>query len=312
MGSVIKTQWAVTKIKQPLSSQEQASTVRRITGIGLATNLALSAGKLLGGVLGNSLAVTVDGVHSLSDCTTDLAILLGVKYWSRPPDACHPYGHKRTETLVTIFIGFALVITATVMSWNAVMSFGEPRTSAPGIIALIAAASSIVIKEALFRITRRAGKRIGSSALLANAWHQRTDALSSIPVTIAVVSAMLHPALIILDSIGALLVAIFIFVAAWRIIAPGISQLADRAAPQEETAKISAVAAGVSGVHDVHAVRTRYYGMGILVDLHITLDPEMTVRAGHDIATSVQQKLLAAELGVEDVVVHIEPKVEER
>ncbi len=302
----------MTKTKKTLSPEEQASTVRRITAIGLATNLVLSAGKLLGGVLGNSLAVTVDGVHSLSDCTTDLAILLGVKYWSRPPDACHPYGHKRTETLVTIFIGFALVITAAAMSWNAVMSFGEPRTSAPGIIALIAAVSSIVIKEVLFRVTRRTGRHIRSSALLANAWHQRTDALSSIPVAIAVVSAMLHPGLIILDSIGALLVAIFIFVAAWRIIAPGISALTDRAAPQEETAKISAVAASVSGVHDVHAVRTRYYGMGILVDLHITVDPEMTVRAGHDIATSVQQELLASELGVEDVVVHIEPKVEDR
>ena len=310
MGSVIKTQWAVTKIKQTLSSEEQASKVRRITSIGLLTNLVLSAGKLLGGVFGNSLAVTVDGVHSLSDCTTDLAILLGVKYWSRPPDACHPYGHKRTETLVTIFIGFALVITAAGMSWNAVVSFGEPGNSAPGIIALIAAASSIVIKEVLFRVTRRAGKHIGSSALLANAWHQRTDALSSIPVTIAVIAARLHPDLIILDSIGALLVSIFIFVAAWRIIAPGISQLADRAAPQEETAKISAAAAGVSGVRDVHAVRTRYYGMGILVDLHITVDPEITVRAGHDIATSVQQTLMSAELGVEDVVVHIEPEVE--
>ena len=300
----------MTKTKKILSSEEQASTVRRITVIGLVTNLALSAGKLLGGVFGNSLAVTVDGVHSLSDCTTDLAILLGVKYWSRPPDACHPYGHKRTETLVTIFIGFALVITAAVMSWNAVESFGEPRSHVPGVIALVAAASSIVIKEVLFRFTRRTGKRIGSSAVLANAWHHRTDALSSIPVTIAVISVRLNPDLIILDSVGALVVAVFIFVAAWRIIAPGISQLVDRAAPQEDTAKISAIAAGVSGVHDVHAVRTRYYGMGILVDLHITVDPEMTVRAGHDIADLVQEKLMASDLGVEDVVVHVEPENE--
>ena len=300
----------MTKTKQTLSSEEQASTVRRITAIGLVTNLVLSIGKLLGGVYGNSQAVVVDGVHSLSDCTTDLAILLGVKYWSKPPDACHPYGHKRTETLVTIFIGFALVITAAVMGWNAVESLGEPGTRAPGVVALIAAASSFVIKETLFHFTKRTGKQIGSSALLANAWHHRTDAFSSITVTIAVICARLNPDLIILDSIGALLVAVFILVAAWRIIAPGISQLTDRAAPQEKTAQIRAAAASVEEVHDVHAVRTRYYGMGILVDLHITVDPEISVRSGHDIATAVQEKLMAAEIEIEDVVVHVEPEDE--
>jgi cation diffusion facilitator family transporter len=296
-----------TKSSIPPAQREQARVVKRVTWIGLAANLALAGIKLAAGLLGNSQAVVADAVHSLSDCVTDLAILIGVRYWSQPPDAEHPYGHRRIETLVTVFIGLALAGVAIGLSWDAIDALIVGGHTAPGPIALGAAVLSIVIKEVLFHYTKAAGARVDSSALKANAWHHRSDALSSVPAALAVGGAMLDPALAFLDSVGAIAVSLFILLAAWKIVAPALDQLIDRGAPPEVAGEITRVAMSVPGVREVHKVRTRHSGLGLHVDLHALVEDELTVQQAHDIATEIKSRLLEHGPKVLDVVVHVEP-----
>ncbi len=284
-----------------------ATEVRRVTRVGLATNIVLSAIKLAGGIVGSSQAVVADAVHSISDCGTDIAILVGVRYWSKPPDADHPYGHQRIETLVTVAIGLVLATVAAGLISDAIATFSAPRASTPGTVALIAALVSIASKEILFRWTRTAGNRIRSSALTANAWHQRTDALSSIPAALAVVASWIDPKLAFLDSVGEMLVSLFILHAAWRIVTPGLSQLTDKGADARDLQIIKQTALEVEGVSEVHKVRTRFSGLGLQVDLHALVDGEITVRQGHDISELIQEKLFRTHPHVVDVIVHIEP-----
>ena len=289
------------------SLEAQARVVRRVTWIGLVANVLLSGVKFAAGVLGSSQAVVADAVHSLSDCATDIAILIGVRYWSAPPDSCHPYGHRRIETLITVFIGLALGGVAVALGYEATCGLlaGEVRRPEP--IALGAALLSVAVKEVLYHWTRAAGRRAGSPALVANAWHHRTDALSSIPVALAVGAAWYDPSLAFLDGVGTVVVAGFILFAAWRIITPGLGELTDRGAAKQDVAAITALAGGMDGVREVHAVRTRRSGLGLLVDLHVLVDPKLTVCEGHDIASAVKRALLERGPGVLDVVVHIEP-----
>jgi cation diffusion facilitator family transporter len=285
----------------------QARAIRRVTWVGLAVNVALSGIKLAAGTLGKSQAVVADAVHSLSDCATDLAILIGVRYWTRPPDAEHPYGHRRIETLVTVFIGLALAGVAVGLAWEAIGALVAGEHDLPGPIALGAALVSIAAKEALYRWTRAVGARVGSRALAANAWHHRSDALSSIPAAIAVGAALIDPSLAFLDSVGAIAVAGFILLAAWKIVAPALDELIDRGAAPEIAAEITRIAGAVAGVREVHGVRTRRSGLGLHVDLHALMDDELTVHQAHDIATEIKRALIERGPDILDVVVHVEP-----
>jgi cation diffusion facilitator family transporter len=285
----------------------RAHDVRLVTGVGLAANIALAAAKMVGGLLGHSQALIADAVHSLSDCTTDVAILVGVRYWSEPPDASHPYGHRRIETLVTAFIGLALAAVAVGLAYDAIDALVAGTHETPGPIALGAAALSIVVKEVLYHWTRRVGGRVGSSALEANAWHHRSDALSSVPVAIAVGAVLIDPSLSFLDSVGAIAVALFILFAAWKIVRPALDQLIDRAAPRKVADELRRIAGAVAGVREVHDIRTRQSGLGLHVDLHVLVDDELTVQQGHDIATQVREDLIEDGPNVFDVIVHIEP-----
>lgn len=289
--------------------QLNTAVVRRVTRIGLFVNLCLSALKMLGGVMGSSQAVIADAIHSLSDCTTDLAILVGVKYWSQPPDEDHPYGHQRIETAITLFIGLVLALVAVGLIADGVETLLDPPTRPPGIEALIAALFSVVIKEALFRWTRKSGERIKSSALVANAWHHRSDALSSIPAAAAVGACFWDPELVFLDGVGAIVVSTFILVAAWKIVVPGIAQLTDKGADKNERENIRRIAFSVEGVRNIHKIRSRFSGLGLQVDLHVLVDGSLTVDRGHDIAGAVKAKLLAECDDVLDVIVHVEPHV---
>ena len=164
--------------------------IRKITWIGLIVNILLAAIKFTLGIVGRSHAVVADAVHSLSDLGTDFAILFGVKYWSKPADEDHPYGHRRIETFVTLLISCALLGVAVAIGYNALISLRDAHVRQPGWIAFYGALLSIVFKEVLYRWTFKVGKRAKSSAVLANAWHHRTDAFSSIPVAIAVAAAI--------------------------------------------------------------------------------------------------------------------------
>ena len=287
--------------------EAQARVVRRVTWIGLLANVLLAGIKFAGGLLGSSQAVIADAVHSLSDCVTDLAILVGVRYWSAPPDSCHPYGHRRIETLITVFIGLSLAGVAVALGYDAVRALvaGEHRNPEP--IALGAALISIVVKEVLYHWTRGAGRRARSPALVANAWHHRTDALSSIPVAAAVGAAWYDPSLAFLDGVGTVVVAGFILFAAWRIVLPGLGELVDRGAGERQVEEIERIAAAIEGVSEVHAVRSRFSGVGLHVDLHVLVDGALTVSASHDIASAVKRALIEQGPGVLDAVVHIEP-----
>lgn len=297
--------------RPPQSPAAQHSDYHRkvssITWIGLVLNVLLAAGKIAAGQLGHSRAVFADGVHSISDLVTDLAVLIGVRFWSKPADANHPHGHSRIETLVTLGIGLALAATAAVMAHGALADLRLGRFSKPGWIAFGAAAASIVIKELLYRATMRTAQTVKSSALVANAWHHRTDALSSIPAAVAVAVGALAPGWEFVDALGALLVCVFIFKAAYDVGNPALVELMDRAAPPEIVAGIREEAMATPGVRDAHAIRSRYLGSALQIDLHVLVDPELTVREGHDIAHAVKRRLLDSSLDVADVVVHMEP-----
>ena len=281
--------------------------VRKVTWIGLLVNIALAAIKLAAGYFGNSRALIADSIHSLTDTTTDLAVIAGSHFWSRPPDDCHPYGHRRLETLVSVFIGLMLAAAGIGIGWDAVSALRDKNSSSPGWVALVTAMISILTKEILYRWTAKSGKRIKSPALAANAWHHRTDAISSMPVLIAVGGALIFPSWSFLDLVGAVVISIFVLHAAMKIIWPGISELMDAGAPQDIQKKIEDIACQIEGVQDIHKIRTRYISTSILVDMHIVVDGSISVREGHKIADEVEAHIIKGIPVVLGAVIHVDP-----
>ena len=290
-----------------MEAPSRETTVRRVALVGLAVNLALSALKFAAGFLGHSRAVVADAVHSLSDVATDVALLVGVRYWSRPRDVDHPYGHGRIETIVTVSIGLLLAIVGVGIAYESIARIHERHAETPGAVALVAALVSIVAKEVLYRWTVRVGRRVKSSAVIANAWHHRSDALSSIPALLAVGGAMLVPAWPFLDHIGAVVVCLFILGAAYKILRPAVGQLIDTGLPEAERRAMLDVAQACPGALDAHDLRSRSLGAGIALDLHVAVDPDLTVVEGHAIAEEVRMRLHAEFPDVVDVVVHVDP-----
>jgi cation diffusion facilitator family transporter len=296
----------VQNIANNLNASREAE-VRKVTWVGLLINITLACIKFAAGYFGRSQALIADAIHSLTDTTTDVAVIAGSHFWSRPPDENHPYGHRRLETLVTVFIGLMLAAAGIGIGWNAVSALHEKNSTPPGWIALVAAMLSIITKELLYRWTAVTGKKIKSPALAANAWHHRTDAISSIPVLIAVGGALIFPSWSFLDLVGAIVVSIFVMHAALKITWPGISELIDAGAPQDIQKKIIEIACNNPGVHEVHKVRTRYISTSILVDMHIVVDGSISVREGHAIADEVEDLIIDGISNVLGVVIHVDP-----
>jgi cation diffusion facilitator family transporter len=288
-----------------ITNKEQV--VRRVTWVGLFVNLFLAALKFAAGILGKSQALIADAIHTLTDLTTDAAVIAGSHYWERPPDDDHPYGHKRLETLVTAFIGIMLAAAGIGIGWKAISTLHHKDVSAPGWIAVLAALASIICKEAIYRWTALTGRRLKSAALAANAWHHRTDALSSFPVLIAVAGARLFPSWSFLDHVGAAVVSIFIIHASLKIMWPALSELIDAGVPSETRKKIREIAHQNENVLQVHDIRTRYISNSIQVDLHIVVEGLLTVREGHEIADDVRYRIIADIPEILDVVVHVDP-----
>ncbi len=289
---------------------ETRKALHRVTWAGVWVNLFLAVVKSVAGWLGNSQAVLADGVHSFSDLVTDAAILIGSYFWTAPADAKHPHGHGRIETMTTLGIALALAVAALGIGWDALQNLREPYEGKPGLIALFAALSSIALKEWVYRWTMRVAKRHRSSAVAANAWHHRTDALSSIPAAGAVLAAYFAPGWAFVDAVGALFVCLFILKASRDIGKPALDQLVDRAAPPDTVDRLRRQAMAVDGVCGAHKVRTRYLGEGLQVDLHVEVDPEISVYDGHEIAHQVRDALLTHE-EVVDVIVHVEPHMKD-
>jgi len=290
-----------------ISIDQQNSETRRVTLAGLFVNLFLTVIKIVAGIYGNSQSVIADGVHSLSDSATDVAVLVGLKYWNEPPDLCHPYGHRRIETMVTVVIGIALALAGIFLGSEAVEKFRSGGYVVPAAVTLAVAIISVVVKEFLFRWTYKVGEKLKSSALKANAWHHRTDSFSSIAVALAIGMALIDPKWALLDPVAALAVGAFVLQAALKITTPALSELADAGATAEDLKNIEKLVLEVDGVISVHALRSRFHGAGLQVDLHIQVDGSLTVREGHVISGKAKRHLLKDGPDIVDVLVHIEP-----
>ncbi|OVE76723.1 hypothetical protein BVX97_00610, partial [bacterium E08(2017)] len=289
----------------------------RVTWMSLLINLILSGLKFTAGIIGHSQAVAADAAHSLSDTTTDLAILLGARFWSQPPDSKHPYGHRRIETLVTLFIGIILTAAGISLAWNAIStihtSLSSPQSTVhspeatPSWLAFWAAIISMITKEALCRYTLRVGKSIKSISLEANAYHHRSDALSSIPAALAVAIAAIKPEWQMADPIAAILIGVMILHVAFKITWPQVSEILESGASEQARDEISTLARTVEGVRDIHKVRTRYVGAQLHIDLHVQVDKTMFIENAHNISMEVTHRIKNDGPGVHDVIVHIEP-----
>jgi cation diffusion facilitator family transporter len=281
--------------------------IRRITWIGLLINLLLSGIKFVAGIFANSQVLIADAVHSLSDSVTDIAIIIGSFYWSKPPDQTHPYGHQRLETLVTLFIGSLLLAAGVGLGWHSLTMLQHPRPTHPGWPALAAAAVSIVTKEILYHWTARAGKRFKSTALSANAWHHRLDAFSSIPAFLAVGTAILFPSWMFIDLLGAFVVSIFIMQASFKIVVPCLKEILETGAPEKIYEMIRSVAEQHPNVLQVHNIRTRYIANRLQIDFHMVVEGSLSVREGHAISEDVRDLILNEGPEILDIVIHIEP-----
>jgi len=288
-------------------NQDHRRQALTVTWGGLGINVFLAALKFVCGILGRSQAVIAAAVHTLSDCATDLMLLIGIPFWTAPADQRHPHGHRRIETVVTLVIAVLLALSAFGFAYQAIVSIDEQHIEPPGWIAFYAALASIAGKEFLYQWTVRVGKRIKSPALIANAWEHRADGFSAIPVALAVAGAHVGRQWIILDHIGAIFVSLFILRAAWKIGAPALAQLVDAGAPERVLSVIEKIVLDTEGVERVHAIRTRYIGSGLQVDLHIWVDGDVSVREGHRISEVVKERLLVEVPDMVDAVVHLEP-----
>jgi len=284
-----------------------SSRVSRVGWVGLLCNLALAAAKAAAGILGHSQAVLADALHSLTDSVTDIAVILGVRYWTAPADEDHPHGHGRIETLITVVIGLTIGAVAIGMGTQAIRGLRHGPEVAPSGIALVVALISIVVKEILYRWTARVGREVRSPALVANAWHHRSDAISSIPAALAVAVTLIDPEWAVVDRVGAVVVCLLILQASWHILRPALDQLIDAGAPAADRRRIEELALQVDGVEAAHAVRTRFVGADLAVDLHVEVDGGLSVAEGHVIAVAVRRKLLEEGPNVNDAVVQIEP-----
>ena len=276
----------------------------KVTIIGILSNIILSVIKLIGGIVGNSAAMVADAVHSFSDLLTDAIVLVTHKISQIPKDEDHPYGHGRAETIGTTAIGIIIIFTGIGLvyeGWNIIQSESPPI---PEPIAAGMAFVSIIIKEWLFRYTYSVGKKSNSSLLLANAWHHRSDAMSSIAALVGIIGSMIgFP---ILDPVAAAVVAFMIIRVGYKLTLGGFRELMDTALSEKDTQNIQGVIDGISGVIKSHDLRTRKIGGEILIDVHIQVDSDLTVTEGHEVAERVRRNLINRYQKTQDVLVHVD------
>lgn len=281
----------------------------RTTLTGGAVNLALAAIKIAAGIIGASAAMVADGIHSLGDLASDLVLLVSTRLWCRPPDRNHPYGHGRMENLAAISVGLLLVGTGLATGYTGIMKIRSDSDAVPGFTPLLAALISIVVKEWLYRWTMKRSVKLRSPAMEANAWHHRADAFSSIPAFAAVSGAMLFPGHSWIDPAGALVVSVLIVQAAVRIIMEGLHNITDRAASPKLISCIKDIVIATKGVSGCHAIRSRVSGGSVVIDLHIQVDGQISVREGHNIAGAVETRILSECGDISDVLIHVEEAV---
>ncbi|MDY6993406.1 MAG: cation diffusion facilitator family transporter, partial [Pseudomonadota bacterium] len=273
------------------SPQNRYVAMRNVTLIGVIGNILLAIIKVMLGILGRSQALIADGLHSLSDLISDGVVLLASKYSNQEADEEHPYGHARFETLATVVVGALLVMLAIGMFIDATRRLLMPELLLqPTYLSLIAALLSIFIKEWLYQYTVYVAKQVRSQMLRANAWHHRSDAISSIIVFIGIAGTLIgFPWL---DALAAMGVSLMIAHIGWSLGKPCVNELLDHGLENNRIREIETIILSVNGVHSLHKLRSRYMGEQALMDVHIVVDPYISVLEGHDIGETVRQRLI--------------------
>lgn len=280
---------------------------RRITWLGVWINALLALGKLLAGIYGHSQAMVADAAHSVSDLVTDGVVLVGLKIGRRAPDPRHHFGHGRIETMAAAVVGFALLAAAILLGYEALYDIATGARHNPTWLVLWAAVVSIAVKEALYRVTVAVGRRINSPAVVANAWHHRSDALSSVAVLLGVAGTLINPAWHSLDSWAALVVSVLILKVALEVLWSAIKEMTDTAPGPEVLAAIQNCALGVAGVQEMHDLKVRSAGGRYQIQLHIVVGAQLNVQRSHDIAKEVERCLLTDVQDAGEVIVHVDP-----
>ncbi len=280
---------------------------RMAATVGIASNVFLSVIKLWAGLLSNSFALVADAFHSLSDVITSVFVLLGLKIAEQPSDANHPYGHTKAEALASSNVALLLIVSSVWMIYQSFQRYGV-EVELKGGLALPVAGFSILLKEALFQWKSRVGRRVGSNAILADAWHHRTDALSSVCVFVGVgVVYWLGPDYSYVDSIAAVLVGLTVLVAGVQLYKECLSDLMDERVSGPFAEEVRTRAKRVEGVCDIEQLRIRKAGMEYLVDIHVEVESSLSVEDAHIIASRVRDDLVDNFTTVREVLVHIEP-----
>ncbi len=294
------------------TSEIRIRRIYRVTFVGFAVNLVLSLLKLVAGVLGRSGAMIADAVHSFSDLATDIVVIVFARISAKPRDDGHDYGHGKYETLATILISIALgivgvgILADSIRAIRVVIDGGLlPR---PGLIALVAAVLSIAAKEILYRYTVREGRAIDSPSVVANAWHHRSDALSSLGTLVGIGCAyFLGERWRIADPIAALIVAVFIFKIAFDLIRTGLGELLEKSLPEETEQEILRIVTADPAVREPHNLRTRRIGAAIAIEVHVRVDGAMTVACSHALTVAIERRLRARFGEGTMIAIHVEP-----
>ena len=279
----------------------------KVSIISIIANVVLAAFKLVAGVFAHSGAMISDAIHSASDVFSTFVVMIGIKIASKEPDEEHPYGHERMECVAAIILATILCITGLGIGKNALSNItGNPGEMAvPGVLALIAAIVSIIVKEAMFWYTRHYAKKIDSGALMADAWHHRSDALSSIGAFIGIIFARMG--YVMMDSIACLVICVFIVKAAYDIFKDAIDKMVDKSCSSEVEAEIRTIVMSVDGVKGIDSLSTRLFGNKMYVDIEIRADGEKTLNETHEIAEAVHDSIEAQFEKVKHIMVHVNP-----
>lgn len=296
-----------------VDNAEAIRVARHVTWVGFWWNAVLGTAKVLGGIFGRSNALLADGIHSFSDFLSDIIVLVMVGIARRKPNERYQYGHGKYETFATLMLAVVLFVVAAGIFFggahNIVDALNGETLPRPGAIALVLCLASLLVKEWLYRYTRKAGERINSAAVVANAWHHRSDAFSSVATLLGVAGAMfLGEKGLILDPIAAMIVAVMIVVVAVKMALPAIRELLEAALPKEVEDEIRTAIAETPGVKAYHHLRARRNGSSVIVEVHIKVNPDITVTRAHKIATAVEQNI-SSKFCKETTIVttHIEP-----
>lgn len=296
-----------------MKDNQREKEIYKVTIVGALANVTLLIFKFVAGIISNSAAMIADAVHSLSDFITDVVVIVFVKISSKPQDKSHDYGHGKFETLATLIIGIALLFIGMMILYNGVSAtyrciwLGE-ELHRPGMIAFWAAIFSIILKEAVYQYTVFKGKNLNSQAVIANAWHHRSDAFSSIGTAVGIGGAIfLGDKWVVLDPIAAIVVSVFIINVSLKIIIKSINELLEKSLPDEIENEIIKVAESFDMVKDVHDLRTRRIGNNIAIEMHLLMDGNLSLQCTHNTTELIEAELRKKYGEHTHIAIHVEP-----